>query len=349
MYTGRFAPSPTGLLHIGSLLTAVASYADARSNGGKWLVRMEDLDPPREMPGAASHILHTLEAFGFEWDGEVAYQSRRYALYEETLCRLKTAGLVYPCHCSRKDWQAGARRGADGFVYNGRCRHPGQRPAPQGKQPAWRIRVPDRDIGFSDGIVGGYAQNLAGDIGFSDGIVGGYAQNLAGDIGFSDGIVGGYAQNLAGDIGFSDGIVGGYAQNLAGDIGDFVLLRADGYWAYQLAVVADDAEQGVTHIVRGQDLLVSTPRQIYLQQCLDVPTPQYAHLPLLTNAQGQKWSKQTLAPALDLNRREQLLRQVFRYLNLPEAPETDRPAELLDWAVAHWDMDKVPKHAVTTP
>ncbi|HEZ0853243.1 tRNA glutamyl-Q(34) synthetase GluQRS [Neisseria meningitidis] len=295
MYTGRFAPSPTGLLHIGSLLTAVASYADARAHGGKWLIRMEDLDPPREMPGAASHILHTLEAFGFEWDGEVAYQSRRYALYEETLCRLKTAGLVYPCHCSRKDWQAGARRGADGFVYNGRCRHPGQRPAPQGKQPAWRIRVPDRIIGFSDGIVGGYAQNLAR------------------------------------------------------DIGDFVLLRADGYWAYQLAVVADDAEQGVTHIVRGQDLLVSTPRQIYLQQCLGVPTPQYAHLPLLTNAQGQKWSKQTLAPALDLNRREQLLRQVFRYLKLPEAPETDRPAELLDWAVAHWDMDKVPKHAITTP
>ncbi|ELL17419.1 TPA: tRNA glutamyl-Q(34) synthetase GluQRS [Neisseria meningitidis] len=295
MYTGRFAPSPTGLLHIGSLLTAAASYADARSNGGKWLVRMEDLDPPREMPGAASHILHTLEAFGFEWDGEVAYQSHRYALYEETLCRLQTAGLVYPCHCSRKDWQAGARRGADGFVYNGRCRHPCQRPAPQGKQPAWRIRVPDRIIGFSDGIVGGYAQNLAR------------------------------------------------------DIGDFVLLRADGYWAYQLAVVADDAEQGVTHIVRGQDLLVSTPRQIYLQQCLDVPTPQYAHLPLLTNAQGQKWSKQTLAPALDLNRREQLLRQVFRYLNLPEAPEADRPAELLDWAVAHWDMGKVPKHAITAP
>ncbi|HGH6507797.1 TPA: tRNA glutamyl-Q(34) synthetase GluQRS [Neisseria meningitidis] len=324
MYTGRFAPSPTGLLHIGSLLTAVASYADARAHGGRWLVRMEDLDPPREMPGAASHILHTLEAFGFEWYGEVAYQSRRYALYEETLCRLKTAGLVYPCHCSRKDWQAAAVHGADGFVYNGRCRNPQQRPALQGKQPAavhgadgfvyngrcrnpqqrpalqgkqpaWRIRVPDRDIGFSDGIVGGYAQNLAR------------------------------------------------------DIGDFVLLRADGYWAYQLAVVADDAEQGVTHIVRGQDLLVSTPRQIYLQQCLGVPTPQYAHLPLLTNAQGQKWSKQTLAPALDLNRREQLLRQVFRYLNLPEAPEADRPAELLDWAVAHWDMDKVPKHAITTP
>ncbi|HHK5579061.1 TPA: glutamate--tRNA ligase family protein, partial [Neisseria cinerea] len=135
MYTGRFAPSPTGLLHIGSLLTAVASYADARAHGGRWLVRMEDLDPPREMSGASSHILHTLEAFGFEWDGEVAYQSRRYALYEETLCRLKSAGLIYPCHCSRKDWQAGARRGADGFVYNGRCRHPGQQPAPQDKHP----------------------------------------------------------------------------------------------------------------------------------------------------------------------------------------------------------------------
>ena len=121
MYIGRFAPSPTGLLHIGSLLTALASYADARANGGKWLVRMEDLDPPREMAGAAAHILHTLEAFGFEWDGEVAYQSRREGLYQEALGRLKNAGLVYPCYCSRKDWQAAATAGADGFVYNGRC------------------------------------------------------------------------------------------------------------------------------------------------------------------------------------------------------------------------------------
>lgn len=294
MYTGRFAPSPTGLLHIGSLLTAVASYADARSNGGKWLVRMEDLDPPREMPGAASHILHTLEAFGFEWNGEVAYQSRRYALYEETLCRLKSAGLVYPCHCSRKDWQAGARRGADGFVYNGRCRHPGQRPAPQGKQPAWRIHVPDRVIGFSDGIVGGYAQNLAR------------------------------------------------------DIGDFVLLRADGFWAYQLAVVADDADQGITHIVRGQDLLVSTPRQIYLQRCLGFATPHYAHLPLLVNKHGQKWSKQTLAPALDENHKEQLLRQVLQYLNLPPAPEVSRPQALLSWAIEHWQPHKIPIHDIVT-
>lgn len=294
MYIGRFAPSPTGLLHIGSLLTAVASYADARAHQGKWLVRIEDLDPPREMPGAAADILHTLEAFGFKWDGEVAYQSRRYDLYQDTLDRLKAAGLVYPCYCSRKDWQAAATQGADGFVYNGRCRNPQQRPDTQNKMPAWRIQVPNRVIGFSDGIVGQYAQNLAH------------------------------------------------------DIGDFVLLRADGYWAYQLAVVADDADQGITHIVRGQDLLVSTPRQIYLQQCLGVPTPSYAHLPLLTNNQGQKWSKQTLAPALDLNQKEQLLRQVLTYLNLPEAPTVNRPQELLDWAVAHWQMDKIPKSSIIT-
>ncbi len=294
MYIGRFAPSPTGLLHIGSLLTAVASYADARAHQGKWLVRIEDLDPPREMPGAAADILRTLEAFGFEWDGEVAYQSCRYDLYQDTLDRLKAAGLVYPCYCSRKDWQAAATQGADGFVYNGRCRNPQQRPNTQNKTPAWRIQVPDRVIGFSDGIVGKYAQNLAH------------------------------------------------------DIGDFVLLRADGYWAYQLAVVADDADQGITHIVRGQDLLVSTPRQIYLQQCLGVPTPSYAHLPLLTNSQGQKWSKQTLAPALDLNQKEQLLRQVLTYLNLPDAPAVNRPQELLDWAVAHWQMDKIPKSSIIT-
>ncbi|OHQ23400.1 tRNA glutamyl-Q synthetase [Neisseria sp. HMSC066H01] len=294
MYIGRFAPSPTGLLHIGSLLTAVASYADARAHQGKWLVRIEDLDPPREMPGAAADILRTLEAFGFEWDGEVAYQSRRYGLYQDTLDRLKAAGLVYPCYCSRKDWQAAATQGSDGFVYNGRCRVPQQRPHTQNKTPAWRIQVPNRVIGFSDGIVGQYAQNLAH------------------------------------------------------DIGDFVLLRADGYWAYQLAVVADDADQGITHIVRGQDLLVSTPRQIYLQQCLGVPTPAYAHLPLLTNSQGQKWSKQTLAPALDLNQKEQLLRQVLTYLNLPDAPAVNRPQELLDWAVAHWQIDKISKSSIIT-
>ena len=293
MYIGRFAPSPTGLLHIGSLLTALASYADARAAGGRWLVRMEDLDPPREMPGAAAHILHTLEAFGFEWDGEVVWQSRRHSLYRDALGRLKEKGLLYPCYCSRKDWQAAAAQGADGFVYNGRCRRPEDRPHTD-KPPAWRIRVNDETIGFDDGIVGHYAQNLAR------------------------------------------------------DIGDFVLLRADGFWAYQLAVVADDADQGITHIVRGQDLLVSTPRQIYLQRCLGFATPHYAHLPLLVNKHGQKWSKQTLAPALDENHKEQLLRQVLQYLNLPPAPEVSRPQALLSWAIEHWQPHKIPIHDIVT-
>ena len=289
-YIGRFAP---GLLHIGSLLTALASYADARANRGKWLVRMEDLDPPREMPGAAAHILHTLEAFGFEWDGEVVWQSRRHSLYRDALGRLKEKGLLYPCYCSRKDWQAAAAQGADGFVYNGRCRRPEDRPHTD-KPPAWRIRVNDETIGFDDGIVGHYAQNLAR------------------------------------------------------DIGDFVLLRADGFWAYQLAVVADDADQGITHIVRGQDLLVSTPRQIYLQRNLGFATPHYAHLPLLVNKHGQKWSKQTLAPALDENHKEQLLRQVLQYLNLPPAPEVSRPQALLSWAIEHWQPHKIPIRDIVT-
>lgn len=293
MYIGRFAPSPTGLLHIGSLLTALASYADARAHGGRWLVRMEDLDPPREMAGAADDILRTLEAFGFEWDGGVAYQSRRYDLYHEALGRLKAKGLVYPCDCSRKDWQAVARAGADGFVYNGCCAGLDPQRALH-KTPAWRVRVPDEIIGFDDAVVGHYAQNLAH------------------------------------------------------DIGDFVLLRADGFWAYQLAVVADDAAQGITHIVRGQDLLVSTPRQLWLQRALDAPEPHYAHLPLLVNGAGQKWSKQTLAPALDLGVREALLRQVMAYLKLPAAPEVGRPQDLLAWAVRHWDMAKVPKAAIAT-
>ena len=163
-----------------------------------------------------------------------------------------------------------------------------------GKQPAWRIRVPDETVGFDDEVVGHYAQNLAR------------------------------------------------------DIGDFVLLRADGYWAYQLAVVADDAEQGVTHVVRGQDLLVSTPRQIFLQRCLGCETPHYAHLPLLVNSAGQKWSKQTLAPALDTAQCDTLLRQVMGYLNLPPTPDTDRPRDLLDWAAENWHMAAVPATAICT-
>ena len=294
-YVGRFAPSPTGLLHIGSLLTAAASYADARAHGGRWLVRMEDLDPPREMPGAADHILNTLEQFGFEWDGEVVYQSRRHALYRAALDDLVARGLAYPCTCSRKDWHAAARLGADGFVYGGTCARKKQPALSQfSDRAAWRIRVPDETVAFHDRIVGAYGQNLAQ------------------------------------------------------DIGDFVLLRADGFWAYQLAVVVDDGEQGITHIVRGQDLLVSTPRQIYLQSSLHLPTPHYAHLPLLTNRHGQKWSKQTRAEPLDIHRREALLRQVLHYLGLPDAPAVDKPRDLLAWAAQHWQISRVPPEAVCT-
>lgn len=293
MYIGRFAPSPTGLLHIGSLLTALASYADARSQNGQWLVRMENIDPPREMVGAASHILHTLENFGFEWDGEVVFQSKRHDLYRAALDDLIARQLVYPCDCSRKDWHAAAKMGPDGFVYNGACRDKNRFRQPE-KPFAWRVCVSDEIISFDDAIVGSYHQNLAN------------------------------------------------------DIGDFVLLRADGFGAYQLAVVVDDAQQGVTHIVRGQDLLVSTPRQIYLQRCLNYVTPKYAHLPLLVNQLGQKWSKQTLAPALDLGQKETLLRQVIQYLCIPPAPDVSTPRDLLDWAVQHWNIHRVLPDAIRT-
>ena len=163
-YIGRFAPSPTGLLHIGSLLTAVASYLDAKAHHGRWLVRMEDLDPPREMAGAASHILHTLAAFGLEWDGEVVYQSQRHTLYHTAFTQLQHQQLIYPCYCSRKTWQQAAHMGVDGWVYNGNCRNLAS-PTPHTKPPAWRIRVPHHTIAFHDAIIGDYAQNLAHDIG----------------------------------------------------------------------------------------------------------------------------------------------------------------------------------------
>lgn len=283
-YVGRFAPSPTGLLHLGSLLTAIASYLDARCHGGDWLVRMEDLDPPREVDGAAVAILQTLEAFGLYWDGEVVYQSQRHHLYEAALAELRQQQLVYPCICSRRTVFAEARSmGADGAVYGGRCSRLVSLPL-SAKPPAWRIRV------------------------------------------------------RSGILGFEDGIVGWQQQDVADAVGDFVLKRADGFWAYQLAVVVDDGLQGINHVIRGQDLLWSTPRQIYLQQMLGFPVPKYAHLPLLVNKLGQKWSKQTHAPALDMKRREALLREVLVYLGLGQAPAVDNLPDLLQWAVTRWRM-----------
>lgn len=287
-YRGRFAPSPTGPLHFGSLVAAVGSYLEAKVHAGAWLLRMEDIDPPREMPGAADAILQTLDAYGFEWDEPVEYQSRRGALYDAALAQLQQAGLLYPCGCTRKEIADSALPGSDALIYPGTCRT-GLAP---GKAPrAWRVRVDANDIAFEDAIQGPLRQNL------------------------------------------------GTAA------GDFVLKRADGLYAYQLAVVVDDAAQGITHVVRGADLLDSTPRQIYLQQRLGLPTPRYAHLPLATNAAGEKLSKQTYARSLDPSRPAPALWQALDFLGQRpprELAAADRDA-LWAWAVAHWDMRRVPR------
>jgi glutamyl-Q tRNA(Asp) synthetase len=288
-YCGRFAPSPTGLLHAGSLTTALGSYLEARSRNGIWRLRMEDLDPQREVPGAADDILRVLERLGFEWDGAVEYQSRRHALYQAALAQLIDDGLAYRCSCSRREIQLHGRRGLDGMVYPGTCR--------QGRvnclRPfAWRLRVSDTPLLCHDALQGTTEQQLAR------------------------------------------------------DIGDFLLLRADGNWAYQLAVVVDDAEQGINHVVRGADLLVSTPRQNYLQQCLRFPTPAYCHLPLLVNVAGEKLSKQTLAPAISAEQGlTELVTALTRLGQCP--PPLGSLAEFWSWALGHWQLSLVPPGPVT--
>lgn len=288
-YRGRFAPSPTGPLHEGSLLTALASCLEARVQGGEWLLRMEDLDPPREMPGAADDILRTLEAFGFAWDGELRYQSRRLEYYRAVLDALLREGRAYGCACTRKEIAEAGRMGIDGALYPGFCRN-GLR---AGRTPrAWRLRVEAPAL-----------------------------------------------------LSFDDAIQGVQAQDLISQVGDFVLLRADGYFAYQLAVVVDDADQGINHIVRGADLLDSTPRQLYLQQCLGYRRPNYAHLPILTNAAGEKLSKQTLAPALDKGRVSELLWQALRRLG--QSPDSclrgASSTEIWAWARENWQLGRVPR------
>ncbi|MFN3311723.1 MAG: tRNA glutamyl-Q(34) synthetase GluQRS [Thermomonas sp.] len=230
---GRFAPSPTGPLHAGSLLAALGSWLYARHAGGQWQVRIEDLDPPRELPGAAQAQLATLAAFGLQPDGEVAFQSRRGALYQAALERLLAAGLAFECHCSR------SALAASGGIHR-RCVVGHPRP-----DPAIRLRV-------EDGCT----------------------------------------------IAFDDAVHGRIVQRVDRDVGDFVLRRSDGLWAYQLAVVVDDAAQGITQVVRGADLLDSTPRQILLQRALGLPTPAYAHLPLVLDADGRKLSKSEGAQAM---------------------------------------------------
>jgi glutamyl-Q tRNA(Asp) synthetase len=286
---GRFAPSPTGPLHFGSLVAAVGSYCLARCAGGHWLVRIEDLDTPRVVTGAAEDILRTLERFGLTWDGPVWWQSRRREHYEAALDNLARQGRLFACGCSRKEVLASAPHvGEEGPVYPGTCRHG----LPAGRLArAWRLRVPDRMVEFDDPVWGWQRQNLAV------------------------------------------------------EVGDFVLRRADGLFAYQLAVVVDDAASGITQVVRGQDLLASTPRQLFLQQCLGYPAPQYLHLPLALGSDGAKVSKRHGARALE-ERRDPgvLLSRALRFLGQSVPAELNgAPApELLAWALSCFRAERIP-------
>lgn len=281
-YRGRFAPSPTGPLHLGSALAALASWLDARAHGGQWLVRMEDLDPPREQPGADRLILDLLDAIGLRSDTAVLYQSHRSEVYAQAVAQLLDAGMAFECRCSRSDLAA-----SEG-LHRGPCR---ESAANAGRTPAIRLRVPDVEIEFDDRIQGRQRQNLGR------------------------------------------------------EVGDFVLRRADGPYAYQLAVVVDDAAQQITDIVRGADLLDSTPRQIYLQQCLGLPTPRYAHLPVVLGADGQKLSKQNLAPALSPDEFQQQLPRLAAWLGQP-VPEGSLDLQGLS---RQWRMDRVPRQLALRP
>jgi glutamyl-Q tRNA(Asp) synthetase len=292
VHCGRFAPSPTGPLHFGSLVAALASHVDARAHGGRWLVRMEDLDPPREQPGARDAILATLEAFGLEWDGEVVFQSRRGDAYRAALARLAAAGLTYPCACSRREIADAATArlaaGGDVAVYPGTCR---KGAAPGRVARSVRFRVGPQPVAFDDAVQGRIEQDLAC------------------------------------------------------AVGDFVLVRADGLFAYQLAVVVDDAEQGVTSVVRGADLLDSTPRQIALHAALGSPTPAYLHVPVAVDAAGEKLSKQTRAAPVDAAQAAEAMHAALAFLGQSPEPALRwaSPRELLAWAVAHWRRERIPR------
>ena len=303
-YIGRFAPSPTGALHFGSLISAVASYCDAKANGGKWLLRIEDLDKSREVKGAADTILQQLEAFGFEWDGEnfnskILYQSKRDDFYAGALNQLQKQALIYPCTCTRKEIaDSSSIQGIDGLIYPKTCLN---KPAPE---------LNHSSAGLQANIHEAYRAVVADK-----------------------------------NITFFDAIQGEITQNLARDVGDFIVKRADGLFAYQLAVVVDDAAQDITHIVRGADLLDSTPRQIYLQQLLGLPTPHYAHNPIATNHAGEKLSKQTLAEPLSTRLAGHQLFDALSFLGQhpPTEIKSNNLAEIWHWAITHWTMANVPK------
>jgi glutamyl-Q tRNA(Asp) synthetase len=273
----RFAPSPTGPLHSGSLLAAVGSYLDARASGARWRVRIEDLDTPRVVPGCADEQLRTLEAFGFEWDGDVLHQSTRREAYRAAIAELDTAGRVFRCSCSRKDLVGDEN---DSHRYPGTCRNGPTKPG----AVALRFRVSDGPIHFEDGFLGTRRFDLE-------------------------------------------------------DLGDFVIERRDGLATYQLAVVVDDAFQGVTRVVRGADLEASTPWQIDLQRALALPTPSYAHLPLLREADGRKLSKSRHAVPIDAATAPQTLVSTLTLLSQTPPPDLAGTSiqEVWKWAIANWN------------
>lgn len=288
-YRGRFAPSPTGELHFGSLVAALGSWLRARAQGGAWLVRIEDLDPPREVPGSGEGIVQALAAFGLHSDEAIVHQGDRSPSYAEALQRLVDIGAAFPCHCSR------AELGASG-IHHACVAGPG--PAtrePAMREQAWRVRAPAQVIAFDDAIQGRYAQDLAA------------------------------------------------------AVGDYVVRRADGWWAYQLAVVVDDAWQGITEVVRGADLIDSTPRQIHLQRLLGLPTPAYAHLPLALDASGAKLSKRSASLPVDPGDPLPALRAALDFLGqpLPAVPAAAGPAGLLAAAARDFDLARIPRESRT--
>lgn len=285
-YRGRFAPSPTGFLHMGSLMAAMASYLEAKKQQGQWGLRIEDIDVLRTVPGSADSILQTLEKLGFMWDGPVVYQSQRVAGYQEILAELIQTGRVYACGCSRKEIAAISRAGVDGYIYPGTCR---SGLASDKKARMWRFRVENKEICFRDAIQGLQKQNVEQ------------------------------------------------------AVGDFTVLRADGCFSYQLAVVADDEAAGITHIVRGADLLDSTPRQIALQRALNYTTPYYAHIPVVVNKGGMKLSKHLGAQPLEQRHPAQALWQVLYWLGqMPPDDLALAPVqEIWAWAFLHWDMRRI--------
>ena len=279
LYIGRFAPSPTGPLHFGSLVAALASYLDARSQQGSWLVRMEDIDPPREQPGAADRILEALEAYGLHWDGEILYQSQRSAIYEDTIEQLRQQQAIYPCTCSRK--QLKPYHG----IYPGLCRQKTDIPdIPY----AWRLNSHDEVIEFNDRIQGHQSFDMK-------------------------------------------------------TLGDFIVKRKEQLYAYQLAVCVDDEEQKVTHIVRGHDLIDSTPRQIALQSALTMNRIDYAHIPVIVQDNGDKLSKQNLAPELPLDNPRPLLVKALQALGQKPPAELlkGQVEEIIHWGVTHWKLSNI--------